>query len=130
MKLTTALNKRAWEVRREAGKKFGVKVSEISWGFCLLIATNEANQAKEEQVDGFNDTFSGYSFKDFYTVSAVEVEKYLKLLIENKKKTSAFFHICKHFYQGGKWKNHFLINPYAKYSKSYFSDYYAQIKGF
>lgn len=48
MKITT-ITKRAWEIRREAAKKWNCSVMEISWKGCLEMAN------KKNKIEAAND---------------------------------------------------------------------------
>ena len=47
MLFNTKLNKKAWEVRYNAAKRFGCKVKQISWKHCIRFALNLIFQVKK-----------------------------------------------------------------------------------
>ena len=46
----TTLTKKAWQIRRAAASKFGVKIMSISWKICLQMAGETQMTRKEEKL--------------------------------------------------------------------------------
>lgn len=47
MKFNAEINKKAWEVRKNAAGRFGCKVTQISWKHCIKLALNIIFQVKK-----------------------------------------------------------------------------------
>lgn len=47
MKMTSAINKKAWAIRKEAAAKFNCPVKEISWKECLTLARKVKTEIKK-----------------------------------------------------------------------------------
>ena len=48
MKMTSAINKKAWAIRKEAAAKFNCPVKEFSWRECLILARKVKTEVKIE----------------------------------------------------------------------------------
>ena len=51
MKMTSAINKKAWAIRKEAAAKFNCPVKEISWRECLTLARSEKTEINIKTED-------------------------------------------------------------------------------
>ncbi len=87
MKYTTDLNKRAWEIRKNAAVELGCDVLEVVWSECVSMACeNECMSGTEPQINYAKDLISKAIDTLRKTIVFIAADNAEKKIVKNKAK--------------------------------------------